>query len=243
MFCYRLLAYFLFVKVSDNGACTCPRIIWCMHLYTKLLCHLKKWVVSYLSARTIMRGNRVHSPTKKFFDTLSSHSFFPSILMPTRITYKSATLIDNIYIFQRKIKFSQSIISGNLYCDLSDHLPNFDILAYPEKMPPKTRPLIRVYNKKSTSTFSESLKKQNWDKVYEEKDPNKCFDNFYKTFKKIHDENFPLKKLSRKKSRDKPWMTKELHLMRKTRDENRKRVNEGKLDSRTYKAQKNLRRK
>ena len=33
-----------------------------MHLYTKRLCHLKKWVVSYLSACTIMRGNRVIKP-------------------------------------------------------------------------------------------------------------------------------------------------------------------------------------
>ena len=35
-------------------------------------------------------------------------------------------------------------------------------------------------------------------------------------------------------------MTKELHQMRKTRDENRKKVNQGKLDVRTYKEHKNL---
>ena len=54
---------------------------------------------------------------------------------------------------------------------------------------------------------------------------------------------FPCKSCPEKKSKDKPWMTKELHKMRKTRDANRKKVNEGHLDIRTYKAHKNLTRK
>ena len=163
--------------------------------------------------------------------------------MPTRITYRSATLIDNIYLFQRKNKSNQKIISGNIYSDITDHLPNFALLTYPEKMPPKPRPLIRVYNKESIFLFTESLKRQNWDKVYQDDDLNKSFELFYSIFKKLHDKHFPLQKLSRKKSKDKPWMTKELHQMRKTRDENRKKVNEGKLDVRTYKEHKNLTRK
>ena len=163
--------------------------------------------------------------------------------MPTRITYRSATLIDNIYLFQRKNKFNQKIISGNIYSDITDHLPNFALLTYPEKMPPKPRPLIRVYNKKSISSFTESLKQQNWDKVYQDDDPNRSFEIFYNIFEDLHDKHFPPQQLSRKKSKDKPWMTKELHQMRKTRDENRKKVNEGKLDMKTYKEHKNLTRK
>ena len=184
-----------------------------------------------------------HYPTENFLDILSSHSFLPTILMPTRITYRSATLIDNIYLFQRKNKSNQKIISGNIYSDITDHLPNFALLTYPEKMPPKPRPLIRVYNKKSISSFTESLKQQNWDKVYQDDDPNRSFEIFYNIFKDLHDKHFPLQQLSRKKSKDKPWMTKELHQMRKTRDENRKKVNEGKLDIKTYKEHKNLTRK
>ena len=184
-----------------------------------------------------------HYPTENFLDILSSHSFLPTILMPTRITYRSATLIDNIYLFQRKNKSNQKIISGNIYSDITDHLPNFALLTYPEKMPPKPRPLIRVYNKKSISSFTESLKQQNWDKVYQDDDPNRSFEIFYNIFKDLHDKHFPLQQLSRKKSKDKPWMTKELHQMRKTRDENRKKVNEGKLDMKTYKEHKNLTRK
>ena len=110
-------------------------------------------------------------------------------------------------------------------------------------MPPKPRPLIRVYNKQSISEFLNSLKQQNWDQICQEKDLNQGYNQFYNRYKKIHDENFPLKKLSRKKSKDKPWMNKDLHEMRKTRDENRKKMNEGKLDARSYKTHRNLTRK
>ena len=48
-----------------------------------------------------------HYPTENFLDILSSHTFLPTILMPTRITYHSATLIDNIYLFQGKTKSNQ----------------------------------------------------------------------------------------------------------------------------------------
>ena len=184
-----------------------------------------------------------HHPTENFLDILSNHFFLPSILIPTRITYHSATLIDNIYVFQRKIKSHQSILSGNLYSDITDHLPNFALLSYPEKMPLKPRPLIRVYNKKSTSEFLDSLKQQNWEQVCQEKDLNRGFNQFYKRYKDLHDDKFPLKKLSRKKAKDKPWMNKDLHEMRKKRDENRRKVNEGKLDAKTYKTHRNLTRK
>ena len=146
-------------------------------------------------------------------------------------------------MFQRKIKSHQSILSGNLYSDITDHLPNFALLSYPEKMPPKPRPLIRVYNKKSTSEFLDSLKQQNWEQVCQEKDLNRGFNQFYKRYNELHNDKFPLKKLSRKKAKDKPWMNKDLHEMRKKRDENRRKVNEGKLDVKTYKTHRNLTRK
>ena len=87
-------------------------------------------------------------------------------------------------------------------------------------MPQNPRHLVGVSNKKITSEFLVSLKQQNWDQVCQEKDLNRGFNQFYKRFKELHDEKFPLKKLSRKKAKDKPWMNKDLHEMRKKRDEN-----------------------
>ena len=53
--------------------------------------------------------------------------------MPTRITDTSATIIDHIYYYKGRGKHPGAagdlkMISGNLLCDLSDHLPNFTIL-------------------------------------------------------------------------------------------------------------------
>ena len=59
--------------------------------------------------------------TEEFINTIVSYDFLPNILQPTRITNHTATLIDNIF-FNSNEFFS---ISGNLVCDLTDHLPNF----------------------------------------------------------------------------------------------------------------------
>jgi exonuclease III len=62
-----------------------------------------------------------HTPTDEFINNLGVFCFQPHILQPTRITDHSATLIDNIF-FNSIEHYS---ISGNLLCDISDHLPNF----------------------------------------------------------------------------------------------------------------------
>ena len=38
-----------------------------------------------------------HNPTQEFYDLFSSYSYRPCILQPSRVTYKSKTLIDNIF--------------------------------------------------------------------------------------------------------------------------------------------------
>ena len=60
-----------------------------------------------------------HNQTNEFSDSLSSNSFIPLILRPTRITSHSNTLIDNIF----SNVIDSDIISGNLTATISDHLP------------------------------------------------------------------------------------------------------------------------
>ena len=184
-----------------------------------------------------------HNPTETFLNNFISNSFLPCIHLPTRITYKSATLIDNIFIFQRKAKKAQNIVSGSFYSDISDHLPCFAVLNYPSKIPRQTRPKIRVYNEASKQNFLRDLKQVDWTPVYVDNDPNSSFDKFYGTFKKLHNKHFPLQTLSRRKSKQSPWMTKELNKMRKVRDTNRIKVNKGLLDEKEYKRHKNKLRK
>ena len=49
----------------------------------------------------------------------------PRITLPTRIAEKTATLIDNILINNNALK----CICGNITTSISDHLPQFIVLA------------------------------------------------------------------------------------------------------------------
>ena len=60
-------------------------------------------------------------PINNFMDTLSSNSFLPHILLPTRIS-KTSTLIDNI--FSNSTSFDE-IESCNITSTFSGHLPQF----------------------------------------------------------------------------------------------------------------------
>ena len=65
-----------------------------------------------------------HNQTNESLHSLSSNSFIPLILQPTRITSHSNTFIDNIYsnIINPYIK------SGNFTATIFDHLPQFSVI-------------------------------------------------------------------------------------------------------------------
>ena len=63
-----------------------------------------------------------YSPTADFIDVLNSFSLYPSITKPTRITSKTATLIDNIFTNSYSKQTARLILT-----DISDHLPFFFI--------------------------------------------------------------------------------------------------------------------
>ena len=43
-------------------------------------------------------NNDTHTPTADFTGVMNSYPMYPSITKPTRIIYKSATLIDKIFL-------------------------------------------------------------------------------------------------------------------------------------------------
>ena len=65
-----------------------------------------------------------HNQTNESLDSLTSNSFIPLILQPTRITSHSNTLIDNIF----SNVIHPDLILGNLTATISDHLPQFAII-------------------------------------------------------------------------------------------------------------------
>ena len=66
-----------------------------------------------------------HVDTKDFLNNMFSHSFYPVISKPTRITEYSATLIDNIFCNLQSV--SKETYNGLIYTDISDHLHIFTI--------------------------------------------------------------------------------------------------------------------
>ena len=87
--------------------------------------------------------NRSHPHTVNYVNTILSENFIPHITVPTRLTENTATLIDNILVKHGKKLTDSDILAGNLYCDISDHLPNF--LLYGEQKPEKHRPYVRIF--------------------------------------------------------------------------------------------------
>jgi hypothetical protein len=62
----------------------------------------------------------------EYFDMLTSHSFYPKITLPTRLSNKHGTLIDNI--FCKLTEATLNTTSGILTKKFSDHQPYFTIL-------------------------------------------------------------------------------------------------------------------
>ena len=68
--------------------------------------------------------------THDFYDSLTANLFIPHITLPTRITSKSKTLIDNI--FSNNPNFADCV-SGNFTFSISDHLAQFLIVPSTKK--------------------------------------------------------------------------------------------------------------
>ena len=60
-----------------------------------------------------------HKYTHELLNNFLSHGFILTITLPTRVNYKSCTLIDNLYIRNRNYNY----FSGVFVTDLSDHYP------------------------------------------------------------------------------------------------------------------------
>jgi len=90
----------------------------------------------------------VHKDTRTYLDSLITNNFSPVVVMPTRITDSNATLIDQILYHEGLSKDSIDIKSGNLWWDITDHLPNFVLIDRHSISREKCNslPYIRLYS-------------------------------------------------------------------------------------------------
>ena len=157
----------------------------------------------------------------EYLDTLSSYNLLPHIILPTRVTDVSCTIIDNIFF--NSVEFST--VSGNLVSSISDHFPQFMLL---QNAPPNTTtPLVEptpVYDwsKFCANDLAQEMSNLNWDVILQldANDPTLSFDLFYNTVRGLLDKHVPLKKLrnSKKRRKSNPWMTKGIFTSIKKRD-------------------------
>ena len=149
--------------------------------------------------------------TQDYLNTMLSYNLIPSIVIPTRITDRSMTLIDHIFVRLPKSKINNNIISGNLITDISDHLSNFAIIDIETKKS-NERPLIRLFTKKNIEKFKLNLASEFSDiteqlSILDNTDVNEIYKLLYEKLHSLLDLYFPKVRLSRKKAKDKDWIT------------------------------------
>jgi hypothetical protein len=144
---------------------------------------------------------------KNFFETILDHHWVPTITLPTRITSNTASLIDHIIINEHLIKNATELESGNIFSEISDHLPNFLVIKHDKMSTSKNRPMVRIFGEKNVLKFKEALINADWKEFYETNDAEKALEIFYKIYNSAFNKSFPLKILSRKRAKDKKWIT------------------------------------
>ena len=150
--------------------------------------------------------------TSGFLNNMYENGFSPYINIPTRITPRSKTLIDNIFTN----KLDEQIISGNITSTMSDHLIQF--LIKPKEYNNSNKQLIyrRNFKKFNEEKFKNELQKINWvDKLQlGNQDVHFSFQTFHQEIEKLLDEHAPIKPLSKNeiKKINRPWITKGLRI-------------------------------
>ena len=158
-----------------------------------------------------------HKDTEDFYEILSSNTFQPLILQPTRVTSKSATLIDNIFINELGV----SSLGGNIVTSISDHYPQFSFLdiCKSESNCPKMKK-ARTYYNFNHDEFKNELLNINWQNIFDNNNAEESLNIFVRTIENVLNEMAPVKTLTQKelKSENKPWITTGLLKSIKNRD-------------------------
>ena len=146
--------------------------------------------------------------TAAYVDLLLMHNCLPTILMPTRVTSRSATLIDHIYYYEGMNRASTPLVdSGNLLTDISDHMPNYMLVWDKKSQINSPRPFVRIFSENNKRNFLNSLSTVNWNSVCNEQDATGAYDNFINIVNHAFENSFKPTRLSRKRSKDKRWIT------------------------------------
>ena len=135
-------------------------------------------------------------------EQLFNHNFTPQITLPTRITEKAATLIDNIFRNGQVQKYS----SENIISSTSDHLHQFIIIekGKGDNQANKTaKTTYRDYKNFDMDSFKIYLQGISYTFATHNNDVNLGFKAFLRLFNTTLHKYAPINELSKKESKDK----------------------------------------
>ena len=121
--------------------------------------------------------------------------------------HESTTLVDNIFVNNTKENYK----CGNLFTDLSDHLPVFlktiNLQRFKHHNAIDTK--SRFLNDKTINHLCQDLENIDWKNAYSQSDAQVAYKHFYSKLYGLFDKNIPLIKPCSKNPGEKiPWITK-----------------------------------
>ena len=122
-------------------------------------------------------NSETHDLTNTFVDVMYCNEFLPLISHPTRITNRSATLIDNI--FTNNHDNLNCSLSGILVADVSDHFPIFHINRSFTVEETESFLVTRVFNEKNKQKFREAISAVDWTEICNIPDTQNSFSHSF----------------------------------------------------------------
>lgn len=143
---------------------------------------------------------------KEFINLMYSHSMFPTVIKPTRVTDSSASIIDHIWTNNT----SNHAGGGILYVTISDHFPIFGIFSLTSsnkqcKLKTLTKTII---NEENMLDFKTEIGNYRWEHHDQSLSVNEEFVNYLHNFTLIYKKHFKTKTFTIKAQHsDKPYIT------------------------------------
>ena len=162
--------------------------------------------------------------TKSHVDWTTIHTVLglkQLVQSPTRITHKTASLLDHIY--SNNPEKVSDVNVGNL--SVSDHSPITCYWSMQSQLPKKnchTFVSYRSFKHFHKENFLMDLKEVSFISVYQESDPNNALAVWYSLFLPILDKHAPLKRKRIKSKKPPEWLTPEIIQAMENRDKLKK---------------------
>ena len=143
-----------------------------------------------------------------FYQKIFNNSMVPVINKPTRVTMRTCTAIDNIFV---NSLFGSKFLPGIIKSDISDHFPIFIIMKEIDfkKQEKFTKIKYHLITEDRKMEFKQRLQESNWDHVKQQTNTNEGYNLFLSSFLEIYNICFPVvEKNIKTKTLLNPWFTK-----------------------------------